>query len=408
MSNEILMPYRAEIDQARFVAPTVRNSVGAQPFGVAERGYRGYYRAVRELLLHDYHLGEGGRFKCLGNAEVVDNYGDPLAEYEALRRSAGVLDLSFRGRLCVLGVDRERFLNGQTTNNVKALKPGEGCYTAMVTARGRMESDAFLYRLDQEMLLDVEPGMAPVVAARFEKFIIADDVQVVDVALHYGLLSVQGPSAGAVLARLKLGNELPIRPFAVSRHQDAGLGEVYLINQPRTGGTGYDVFVPASALAGMAERLAEAARESSGRLCGWDALETARVEEGIPRFGADMDETTLAPEAGIEARAISYTKGCYVGQEVIARVRTYGRVARALRGLRLADGLVQLPVKGDKLSKDGKEVGYITSAVASPRMKANIALAYVRREVNAIGTDLALLSASGRSEAWIVPIPFVG
>ena len=143
-----------------------------------------------------------------------------------------------------------------------------------------------------------------------------------------------------------------------------------------------------------------------GRACGWQALETARIEAGIPRFGADMDETNLAPEAGIEHRAISYSKGCYIGQEVIARIRTYGQVAKALRGLRFADSATALPKRGDKLYQGDKEIGYVTSAAHSPRSQANIGLGYVRREHNAIGTDLIVRTAQGDLAGRVVPLPF--
>jgi len=133
--------------------------------------------------------------------------------------------------------------------------------------------------------------------------------------------------------------------------------------------------------------------------------EMARIEAGIPRFGVDMGESNLAPEAGIESRAISYTKGCYIGQEVIARIRTYGNVAKALRRLRLADDLKDLPKKGDKLFRDGKEAGYITSAVASPALKANVALGYVRKEANQAGTELILRTADGESVVKVEEAP---
>ena len=133
----------------------------------------------------------------------------------------------------------------------------------------------------------------------------------------------------------------------------------------------------------------------------------ARIEAGIPRFGADMDETINPLEAGLEERAISFSKGCYIGQEVISRIRTYSEVAKALRGLRLADDLKSLPRKGDKLFYDGKEAGFVTSATASLRLNANIALGYVKREVNQLGTELVLRTAEGESRARIVELPFV-
>jgi folate-binding protein YgfZ len=162
-----------------------------------------------------------------------------------------------------------------------------------------------------------------------------------------------------------------------------------------------DLFVPTAAMQDTAARLLE----RGGRLCGWQALETARIEAGLPRFGADMDETNLAPEA-LDSRAISYSKGCYIGQEVIARIRTYGQVAKSLRGLRLGGDAPEPPARGSKLFLGEKEVGSITSAVWSPALRANIALGYVRREANQTGTELEVRTSGGKIPARIVDLPF--
>jgi folate-binding protein YgfZ len=205
---------------------------------------------------------------------------------------------------------------------------------------------------------------------------------------------------------LGLTPEMPVKPMYFVTVNDATLGEIYVMNLPRTGTSGFDLYVPTPALGAVMDKLIAAAKHAGGRACGWLALEMARMEAGIPRFGVDMDETNLAPEAGIEGRAISYSKGCYIGQEVIARIRTYGQVAKALRGLRLANELPQLPVKGDKLFRGDKEVGYITSALASSTLKANIAFGYVRKEANEIGTELMVKTAKGESVVKIVELPF--
>ncbi|MBI5774035.1 MAG: aminomethyl transferase family protein [Verrucomicrobia bacterium] len=357
------------------------------------------------LALHEFHQSLNAVFTTIGGSEMVAHYGDVPAEHAALRTAAGVVDLSARGRLCLLGVDRQKFLNGQVTNNVKDLRPGQGCYAALVSAKGKMHSDLNISRLADELLLDFEPGYTDAVTQRLEKFIIADDVQIVDAAPHYGLLSVQGPRAAEAVGQLGLGIHLPEKSHDSATLKDATLGEIYLMNLPRLGSAGFDLFVPTASLGAVADKLVAAVKQIGGRACGWDALEIARVEAGLPRFGADMDETTLPPEAGLEARAISYTKGCYIGQEVIARIRTYGQVAKSLQSLRLADNLAALPVKGDKLFRDGKEIGFITSAVFSPALKANLALGYVRRECNAVGTELILHGAVGESVARIVPAP---
>jgi folate-binding protein YgfZ len=361
---------------------------------------------VIELPLHEFQHSLGARFTEVNGMEVVDHYGDALSEYVALRDTAGVLDLSFRGRLSVAGADRHRFLNGQVTNNVKDLRPGEGCYAALVTARGKMVSDLNIYCLSDELLLDFEPGLTGVVTERLEKFVIADDVQVVDAGPHYALLGVQGPESARVVNQLGLGLALPEKPFASAGVKEPALGEIYCMCQPRVGTAGFDLFVPVAALAAVADKLIAAANATGGRACGWQALEMARIEAGIPRFGADMDESNLAPEAGIEERAISYSKGCYIGQEVIARIRTYGQVAKSLRGLRLADDMPNLPGKGDPLFHGDKEAGFITSALASPRFRRKIALGYVRREWNEPGTELRVRTLEGESPAIIVPLPF--
>jgi folate-binding protein YgfZ len=362
--------------------------------------------AVTPLSLHEFHWRLSARFGELAGAEVVADYGDAAAEHMALCGHAGVLDLSFRARLCLTGRDRVRFLHGQVTNDVNRLEPNQGCYAALVTAKGRMESDLNIHNLEDELLLDFEPGLADAVARRLEKYIVADDVQVMNVASAYGLLSVQGPKAAEAVRGLEIAAAIPERPFGSVRISDATLGELYLVNQPRLGSSGFDWFVPADSLGAVADRLLAAARSAGGRGCGWRAFEIARVEAGIPRFGADMDESNLPMECGIEARAVSYTKGCYIGQEVLNRIHTIGHVNRALRGLRLAGEPAELPVKGDRLFYADRDAGYVTSAVRSPRLAANVALGYVRREANAPGTELTVSTAKGGRRATVVNLPF--
>jgi folate-binding protein YgfZ len=384
---------------------------------------------MNPLLLHEFHHSFGGRFVELNGAEIVADYDDWLAEHAALRETAGVIDLSFRSRICLTGADRVRFLHGQVTNDVKKLHPGEGCYAAITTAKGKMESDLNIFVLVEELLLDFEPGLTEKISQRLEKFIVADDVQVVDAAPHYGLLSVQGPKAAGVINALGLfgWGERPREPvFAESHHGSPGvsphqfptkafdslkisdltLGDIYLANNPHLATSGFDLFVPNNSVGAVADKLIAAAKQIDGRAVGWTAFETARIEAGIPRFGADMDETNIPLECGIESRAVTYNKGCYIGQEIINRIHSVGHVNRELRGLRLANDLKSLPTRGDKLFHAGKEVGHVTSAVKSPALNTNIALGYVRREANQIGNELTLLTATGESTAKIVPLPF--
>lgn len=342
---------------------------------------------MRPLLLHDFHQEKGAKFLDLTGQEAVADYGDAAAEHRALTESAGILDLSFRSRLCVLGADRVKFLNGQVTNNVKDLRPGEGCYAALVSAKGKIQSDLHIYVLENEILLDFEPGLAEAIQQRLEKYVIAEDAQIVDVSEPYGLLIVQGPKAAEVLKNFAL----PQKPHSLAKTENP-LGEIYVTNHTRTGTAGYDLFVPKDAVQTVAKEL-------SGTFCGWTALESARIDAGIPRFGIDMDETNIVSEA-LGEDAISYSKGCYIGQEVIARIRTYGQVAKALRRLQLPDNLPAPPAKNDKLFLNDKEAGYITSATT------HVALGYVRREANQIGTELDLQTATAKVPVEIMALPF--
>jgi folate-binding protein YgfZ len=323
-------------------------------------------------------------------------------QYQFLAQSAGVLDLSSRGRLCVTGMDRVRFLNGQVTNNVKDLAVGQGCYAALVNAKAKLQTDLNIYCLADELLLDFEPGLSPTVIERLEKYIIADDVQIVDVALNYGMLTIQGPGSGGAVSAAGF------QPAGVPRHWTSvksDAGEIYCMNHARGAAGGFDLFMPMVERDGLLDRLVRSAEALDGGLTSFEALEIARVEAGLPRFGVDMDDSNLAPEA-IEAQAISYAKGCYIGQEVISRIRAYGEVAKSLRGLRLAGDLAALPARGEKLLRDGKEVGYITSAVRSPKFHAHIALGYVRREHKASGTSLEVNCGQSRATAVVCDLPF--
>jgi folate-binding protein YgfZ len=346
------------------------------------------------LPLHDFHAARGAAFFNLNGCEAVFSYTSESAEYEALTGKAAVIDLSFRSRVCLLGADRDKFLHGQVTNDILRLKVGEGAYAALVTAKGKMESDLFVYKLKDELLLDFEPGLTQRVIDRLNRYVIAEDVQIVDVAPHYGLLSIVGPNAANMLRSANL----PVPEAALTWISSASdSGEMYIANNLRFRGPAFDLFVPLDQMESTGRSL-----ESTGTSwAGFSALETLRIENGIPRYGVDMTENTLPQEAELQDRAISFSKGCYIGQEVIARIRTYGQVAKALRLLRV-DGAMPRP--GSKIFAGGKEVGFLTSAAHSPGRGGNVALGYIRKETNAPGTVLQIGNEPGVN-AEILPNP---
>ena len=285
------------------------------------------------------------------------------------------IDLSNRGRLCLLGADRANFLHGQVTNNVKDFAKGRGCYAALADHKAKLQAVLNIYNLGEELLLDFDPGLADKVTARLEKFIIADDVQIVDASSAFGLLTLLGDEA------LKLHPDL-------NRYEIKQSGDSYIARTPRYGVDCIDIFYPRENPP-LFPQFAPASEE---------ALETLRIENGVPRFAVDMLEGSLVPES-LGENAISYKKGCYIGQEVISRIRTYGEVAKALRQLRF-DPSAAVPKPGDKIEFNGKEVGHITSATFSPRFQCPIALGYIRKECNQPGNRVRVNGA----EAEIVAI----
>lgn len=361
---------------------------------------------MEPLDLHELHESSDATFIEVNGMEVVHRYGGVAAEYVALRDAAAVVDLSCRSRVCLTGNDRIRFLNGQVTNNIKTLQPGSGCYAALVTAKGRMESDLHVHCLQDELLLDFEPGLTSKVSGRLRNYIVADDVEVVDLKPHYGLLSVQGPKAHEVVSQLGLEVTLPEEAYQSVALEDATLGELVVVNLPRFGMPGFDLFVPIAALRGVMDRLTAAAKAVGGSACGWEAMEMARIEAGLPRYGQDMDETIIPLEAGLEDRAVRYNKGCYIGQEVINRIHSIGQVTKSLRGLVLPGDLAQLPTRGAKLLHEGRDVGYVTSSLKSARFRRSIAMGYLRKEVNEPGTTLTLVTPSGSVSVKVVALPF--
>lgn len=308
-------------------------------------------------------------------------------EFVALTEAAGVLDLSARSRLCLLGDDAAGFLHGQVTNDVAGLAPFTGCYAALVDAKGKMQSDLFAYRLAEEILIDFELGYAEAVQSRLEKFIITEDVEIADAAPHFGLLSIQGPQAPEAMAAA--GMPAPDVELAIETTAD----EIYVINNPRLGTSGFDLFVPTEVVDETIKLVSK-----NAPLCPETAFDKARVLATIPRFGVDLTEENLPPEGGLEPRAISYSKGCYIGQEVIARIRTYGQVRQTLRGLRIGAAVDE----GDAVFSGEKKVGKISSVVTEP----DFALGMIARAANEPGTSLRVETKNGSVNAGVATLPF--
>ena len=322
--------------------------------------------------------------------------------YQAARQGAAFVDRSSRGRLVVRGGDRASYLQGLLTNDIEAVKAGAGCYAAYLTAQGRMIADLWLYELGDLILLNLAGDLRATVMARLDQFIFSEDVQLGDVSDEFAQVAVVGPLAAQVVEGL-LDDAPSVRLGALAEHGNlrnriAGCAAI-VARVTDTGEPGFDVYVERGQEAWLKDRLAAAGAVELDE----ESVEALRVEAGVPLFHRDMDEETIPLEAGIESRAISMTKGCYVGQEVIVRVlhRGHGRVARKLVGLTI-DGEA-VPAAGTSVLSGDRTVGEITSGVRSPALAGPIALAYIQRDFIAPGT---VLSVNG-ARATVAALPFV-
>lgn len=327
---------------------------------------------------------------------------DPAADVARVREGAGLFPMDDRGLLEVRGSDRVRWLDGMLTADVKALaKRGEGagCLALLLTHRGAIVADLHVGLLGDSLWLECSRSEIGRIRAALEKRIIADDVVLVDRSEAHAVLGLEGARAGELLARALGGAALP-GPGDWAERTLSG-SAVWIAAFGWSGEQAYQLRIAPEAVGALRAGLASAA-DALGIACvaGDRALlELLRIEAGIPALGAELDEDVLPPEARLE-RAIAINKGCYVGQEIVARLRSRGQVNHLLVGLRLAAG--PLPAVGTPLSVAGRTTGEITSVAASPSQGA-IALAYVRREHAEPGTRVELPGGT----ASVAALPFV-
>jgi folate-binding protein YgfZ len=300
-------------------------------------------------------------------------------DYDRLRESAGLVDRSYRGKLRLTGGEAAEYLQGQVTNDVEALAPGEGCYAALLSHKGKILVDMRILRGEDFILIDTEPAALPTLARNASMFGIGRDVQSQDVTAEYAILSLVGPAAREAL---------DAAPPEVEHAWVEGEHGLYVATD-----AGVDVICPAADAEGVRAALGiEPVAE--------EAAECLRIESGRPRLGLDMGSETIPEEAGLNERAVSFTKGCYVGQETVARLHYKGKPNRHLRGLRLSE-----PAQtGDEVTAGERVVGTIGSVTVSPA-HGPIALAVLRREV-APG-DAVKVGASG-ADALVADLPFTG
>jgi aminomethyltransferase len=299
-----------------------------------------------------------------------------MESYEALRESAAWLDLSARGKIRVEGEDRARLLHAMSTNDIAHLEPHAGLYTFFLTAQGRILADAYVYNLGESLFLDTEPETGPKLRDHLDKYIIADDATLEDESERWAALGIEGPQFTDAADRLSL--PVPPQIYGVMHWQDGFVSRV-----AATGRDGVRVFLPRERKEDLIRLLNE------NGIPGASAAEAriVRLENGVPRYGEDISERYLVQETQ-QLQAVHMNKGCYLGQEIVERVRSRGQVHRWLMPIRVTGS--QFPAPGSKFGAGGKDAGEITSAVYSPALGQVVGLAYVRTEAAQAGGEFHL------------------
>ena len=282
--------------------------------------------------------------------------------YQALRHGAAWLDLSARGRLIARGRDRARFLHNVTSNDVKGLKPGAGCYAFLLTPQGRIQADLYLWAFPEHYLIDTEAELAGKVLQHILKYKVADQIELEDVTAATASIGVEGPGAAAALS--SLGAPVP------GEYQHLPWGDDTVAGISLTGQPGFRIYAAAGRLPDLAALLEPAGvKPATG-----DDARIVRIENGKPRYGEDILETSL-PQETLQMHAVSFNKGCYLGQEIVERIRARGRVNREL--VRFSLDQPEPPAPGSKLMVDGAETE-ITSSIYSPDLGKSVGIGYAR------------------------------
>lgn len=349
------------------------------------------------LPLHDLHAAAGAAFAAPCGLELPLDYGDAAAEYAVVRQAAGLLDRSDAGVLEVTGRDRAAFLHAMLSNDVSSLTPGQGCAAAFLDVHGKVQVLLLVWALPDRLLVLTPHGMAGPTVEMLDKYLFAEKAIFRDATGERSLLMLAGPEAPGLAHRLT-GTPVPEGAWA---HTEATLDGV-AVRLVRGGGEIAEAEVWLVAPAGAGSSVWRVLMAAGARPIGLRARDALRIEAGTPLFGHDVDASVLLPEIPTEAW-VSGTKGCYIGQEVVVRIRDRGHVNRHLRGLVL-DGEA-VPAPGDPVLAGESEIGRITSAAWSFGLKRPVALGFVRRQHAEPGTALTVRSGARLLPATVASLP---
>src|SRR3954467_15854840 len=331
-------------------------------------------------------------------ATTAARFSDPHAEFEALRSGCGVYDLGYRAKIFLTGEDRVRWLNGMVTNNVRDLASGQGVYAFLLNPQGKILGDLYAYNRGEAIVVDTDRSQLEKILATFDHYIIMDDVEVTNASEQLTALGIAGPKSREVLTAsgIQIPETTPLQIFEAQCSCDCECVRCTAVRGEDARHENYELWLPP----GDVRKTWDVPVAPRGTAGGSEALELHRIVSGVPLYGVDIRERDL-PQETDQDRALNFSKGCYVGQEIVERIRSRGAVHRKFSGF-VAEGSHAIAA-GTKIIAGEKEVGEVTSA-ASLRLAGSdrtVALGYIRREVGTPGREVML----GGIEARIVPLP---
>jgi folate-binding protein YgfZ len=349
---------------------------------------------ITSLQAYGEGLGAAGASEYRG-ATTAARFADPQAELAALRSGCGVYDLGFRTKISLTGSDRVRWLNGMVTNNIRDLEVDHGVYAFLLNPQGHILGDLYSYNRGDSITVDTDSGQAEKILATFDHYIIMDDVEVTNLREQLTALGIAGPKSRAVLtaAGFTVPDQQPLQLKSIVWQ---GV-DCTLVRGEHSEHPSYEIWLAPDRV----RQLWDAFVAAGATPAGFEAVELRRIVSGIPRYGVDIRERDL-PQETEQARALNFNKGCYVGQEIVERIRSRGAVHRKLTGF-LVEGSVPI-APGTKIVSGKKEVGEITSSASLqlPSGNKTVALGYIRREVGVPGREISL----GAAKATVAQLPF--
>jgi len=358
---------------------------------------------MKRSRLHTQHTQLGATFEELTGWEVPVHYGDATAEHRAVRQAVGLADLSHRGKMRVTGEDRVKWLQSVISNDILPLQPGQGRYSSLLTHKGKMLTYFRLYLQTEAVMLEDVGEIGDTTFQALRKFLLyGTKAKIENCAESWGLLLISGPKAAHVV-QSAFGVEVSdLKPVDFVTATIGG-HHALVLRTEETGETDVEVLLPIDGLPTAWTTAMQAGAKFGIKAIGSHAREALRLEAGIPKAGPDLNEEIVPPEANLEGKAFSLNKGCYPGQEVVARMDTYGNVRRKLVGLVLKDSVV--PPHGAKLHSGDREVGWISSAARSPQLNKVIALGFPLRDFSKPDTVLSVEIDGAQHEATVHTLP---